>query len=144
RDIEQVASLPRLVIVVDEFAALLALDPELHALFADLAARGRSLGVHLVLCTQRPAGAVRDAVLANAELRISLRVNNRADSEAVIGTAAAAELPARPRGRAAVRLPGRPVQLVQVALASAQDAAVVAARWAGAPPPRRPWCEPLP
>ncbi|MGO7983914.1 hypothetical protein ACC691_39420, partial [Rhizobium johnstonii] len=42
----------RLVIVVDELAALLARTPELHSLFADIAARGRSLGLHLLLCTQ--------------------------------------------------------------------------------------------
>ena len=144
RDISELESLPRLVIVVDEFAAMLKLDPQLHSLFADLAARGRSLGVHLVLCTQRPAAAVRDGVLANAELRLSLRVNNRADSEAVLGSAVAAELPARPRGRAAVRLPDAEVQLVQVALAAEGAGSQVAARWPGAPPPRRPWCEPLP
>lgn len=144
RDIAELDSLARLVIVVDEFAAVMDLDPELHALFADLAARGRSLGVHLVLCTQRPAGTVRDSVLANAELRLSLRVNNRADSEAVIGSPAAAELPAAPRGRAMIRLPGAPAQLVQVALAESGDASLIADRWAGTGRPRRPWCEPLP
>ena len=101
-------ALPRLVIVVDEFAAMLADHPDLHALFADLAARGRSLGIHLVLCTQRPAGVVRDAVLANTDLRISLRVNNRADSSAVIGTDAAASIPAAARGRALLSLAGEP------------------------------------
>ena len=45
--------LPRLVIVVDEFAALLGEHPELHAVFTDVAARGRALGMHLVLGTQR-------------------------------------------------------------------------------------------
>ena len=50
-----------LVIVVDEFAAVVSDQPELHELFADLAARGRSLGLHLILCTQRPSGVVRDA-----------------------------------------------------------------------------------
>ena len=48
--------LPRLVVVVDEYRALVDRAPDLAALFGDLAARGRSLGVHLVLCTQRPAG----------------------------------------------------------------------------------------
>jgi len=99
--------LARLVVVVDEFAALVTERPELHALFADLAARGRSLGVHLVLCTQRPAGVVRDAVLANVAVRIALRVADRADSLGLIGDDAAARLPAHPRGRAVVV--GRPV-----------------------------------
>jgi DNA segregation ATPase FtsK/SpoIIIE, S-DNA-T family len=145
RSIEELTgSLPRLVIVVDEFAAMVADYPDLHAVFADLAARGRSLGLHLVLCTQRPAGSVRDAVLANAGVRISLRVNNRADSQAVVGTDAAAELPAQPRGRAFLSVAGESPRELQVALASAADAEAVAARWPGAAAPRRPWRDPLP
>ena len=144
RSIDDVRGLPRLVIVVDEFAAMLADHPDLHALFSDLAARGRSLGVHLILCTQRPAGVVRDAVLANADLRISLRVNNRADSVAVVGTDAAAEIPASARGRGVLSLPDAESRVVQFALASDSDVDRVVSRWAGSPPPRRPWCEPLP
>ncbi|MFW8745594.1 FtsK/SpoIIIE domain-containing protein, partial [Mesorhizobium japonicum] len=66
RSIDELPSgaLARLVVVVDEFAAVVSGQPELHDVFADLAARGRSLGLHLVLCTQRPAGVVRDGVLA--------------------------------------------------------------------------------
>lgn len=136
--------MPRLVIVVDEFAAMLAEFPDLHALFTDLAARGRSLGVHLILCTQRPAGVVRDSVLANADLRISLRVNNRADSDAVVGAADAAELDVSVRGRAVVRLAGSDVVHAQVALAGSEDIAQVSRRWPQSPPPRRPWRDPLP
>ena len=83
---------PRLVIVVDEFAALLGEHPELHAVFTDVAARGRALGMHLVLGTQRPSGVVRESLLANCPLRISLRVTDPADSRAVIGTDEAATL----------------------------------------------------
>ena len=133
---------PRLVIVVDEFAAMLADHPDLHTLFADIAARGRSLGVHLVLCTQRPAGVVRDSVLANADLRISLRVNNRGDSTAVVGTDAAAVLPASARGRGIIAPAGAEPASVQFAIASPADVDLVAGRWTGSP--RRPWCEPLP
>jgi S-DNA-T family DNA segregation ATPase FtsK/SpoIIIE len=136
--------LGRLVIMVDEFAAMLAEHPDLHALFADLAARGRSLGIHLVLCTQRPAGAVRDAVLANADLRISLRVNNRGDSTAVVGTDGAAAIPAESRGRALVALAGGDPEVVQFAMAGDRDLAAVVERWAGSEPARRPWIEPLP
>ncbi len=144
RDVDGVPGMPRLVIVVDEFAAMLADHSDLHALFADLAARGRSLGIHLVLCTQRPAGVVRDAVLANADLRVSLRVNNRADSSAVIGTDAAAAIPASARGRALLSLAGEPAQPIQAALATEDDARAAATRWRDVPPPRRPWVEPLP
>lgn len=144
RGIEDHSGLPRLVIVVDEFAAMLSDHPDLHALFADIAARGRSLGVHLLLCTQRPAGVVRDGVLANADLRISLRVNNRADSSAVIGSDAASRIPPQARGRALIGLAGDAPRPVQFALASERDIREVAARWADSPAPRRPWREPLP
>lgn len=139
------ARLPRLVIVVDEFAAMVAGFPELHALFSDIAARGRSLGVHLILCTQRPAGVIRDAVLANSALRISLRVNNRADSTAVIGTDAAAVLPPHSKGRAYVVTDGGDPQLAQFALVTAADVDTVAQSWAhDTYRPHRPWLDPLP
>lgn len=153
RSIEQLPDqypLPRLVIVVDEFAAMVQEFPELHELFADLASRGRSLGVHLILCTQRPAGVVRDAVLANCTLRVSLRVNNRADSIAVIGSGAAAELPRHPLGRAFLCVSGGEPQAVQVALARPADCDRIVQDWTGAASgtdahnPRRPWCDPLP
>ncbi|MDM4763482.1 FtsK/SpoIIIE domain-containing protein [Galbitalea sp. SE-J8] len=137
--------LARLVIVVDEYAAVVAGDPELHALFTDLAARGRSLGIHLVLCTQRPAGVVRDGVLANVDLRVSLRVNNRADSAAVLGTDAAAAIPAARPGRALVAVAGAEPVPVQVALATAADAHRIAAATPGPHDGvRRPWLDPLP
>jgi len=137
--------LPRLVIVVDEFAAMVAGFPDLHALFSDIAARGRSLGVHLVLCTQRPAGVIRDAVLANSALRISLRVNNRSDSSAVIGSDAAATLPATRRGRALVSTDGEEARTAQFPLVAVSDISRVAASWAGDDyRPHRPWLDPLP
>lgn len=138
-------TLPRLVIVVDEFAAMASDFPELHELFADLAARGRSLGLHLILCTQRPAGAIRDSVLANAALRVSLRVNNRADSIAVLGTTHAAELSADGPGHAFVSIGGGEPIGVRVALAAADDIARVRdIRTVGADRIRRPWCDELP
>ncbi|MET4781882.1 FtsK/SpoIIIE domain-containing protein [Glaciihabitans sp. UYNi722] len=137
--------LPRLVLVVDEFAAMVAGFPELHELFADLAARGRSLGLHLILCTQRPAGVVRDAVLANAALRISLRVNNRADSVAVIGNGDAAELSVESPGRALLSLAGSEPLPMQVARATAADVALIAGRRRSELDSiRRPWCDDLP
>jgi DNA segregation ATPase FtsK/SpoIIIE, S-DNA-T family len=144
-DLPQSKAIPRLVIVVDEFAAMAAEFPELNSLFGDLAARGRSLGIHLILCTQRPAGSIRETVLANAALRISLRVNSKADSMAVIGTDDAASLPSEPRGRALLSLSSGPPIAIQAAIAESRDIAAIAARWeAFSPVPRRPWLEPLP
>ncbi|WP_231383014.1 FtsK/SpoIIIE domain-containing protein [Cryobacterium sp. MP_M3] len=141
--------LPRLVIVVDEFATMLTAFPELHALFVDIAARGRSLGVHLILCTQRPNGVVRDALLANCNLRVSLRVNNRADSQAVLGTDAAAALPASVPGRCLISALQGDAQLCQVATTTEADLRAIVGRGAEnrsgeKPNPRRPWLDPLP
>ena len=134
--------LARLVIVVDEFAAVVSGQPELHELFADLSARGRSLGLHLVLCTQRPSGVVRDAVLANVTLRISLRVTDRGDSIAMLGSDAATRLPPAPRGRALIADGTGTVREVQLALAESGDAERFAVT--GAPPLEAMWCDPLP
>lgn len=146
RDLDELApgTLPRLVIVVDEFAALVALDPELQGVFADLAARGRSLGLHLVLGTQRPAGIVRDAVLANITVRVCLRVLEPAESSAMIGSPDAAALPAQQRGRGMLR-DAAGVREVQFALADPGTPARIAERWRWHPVPEaRSWLDPLP
>lgn len=138
--------LPRLVVVVDEFAALLGDHPELHGLFADLAARGRALGIHLILGTQRAAGVIRDNLLANCPLRISLRVTDAADSRALLGTEDAARLPGgvSGRGTAFVRRAGdaSPQQL-RIALSGPDDVAAAALK-IGHRAPRRPWLPELP
>jgi S-DNA-T family DNA segregation ATPase FtsK/SpoIIIE len=135
---------PRLVVVVDEYAALLEAHDGLHTVMADIAARGRSLGLHLILCTQRPAGVVRDSILANCALRVSLRVHSAADSVALLGTDAAAHLPARPPGRALASPAGAAPTTFQVALARESDIDLVVERWAEASTPRPPWRPPLP
>jgi len=105
---------PRLVVVVDEFATLAAELPDVLGALVDVARRGRSLGVHLVLATQRPAGAVNDDIRANTSLRLCLRTLDPADSQDVLGTATAATLPPDRPGRAWLRRGGAP-QLVQIA-----------------------------
>ena len=76
---------PSLVIVVDEFATLVKEVPDFVAGVVDIAQRGRSLGVHLILATQRPSGSVNDNILANTNLRISLRMLDASESKTVIG-----------------------------------------------------------
>lgn len=136
------ASLPRLVIVVDEFAALGASAPELLPVFAAVAARGRSLGMHLLLGTQRASGALSDDILSNCAIRVALRLSSTADSTLVIGAGAACELPRIP-GRALLSVGGEAPTALQVPLASAGDVRSVVARWPRETL-RRPWCEPLP
>ncbi|WP_448060541.1 FtsK/SpoIIIE domain-containing protein [Cellulomonas hominis] len=99
---------PALVIVVDEFAALVQEVPEFVDGMVDVAQRGRSLGLHLVLATQRPAGAIKDNLRANTNLRVALRMADEHDSTDVLGSPVAAELDPTVPGRGAVRTgPGR-------------------------------------
>ncbi|MCU1458991.1 MAG: cell division protein FtsK/SpoIIIE [Actinomycetia bacterium] len=106
-----------LVIVVDEFAALVRDVPEFVDGVVDIAQRGRSLGIHLVLATQRPNGIVSEHVRANANLRIALRVHEADDSRDVIGTADAATIPRSLPGRAFLRTGPRELVEVQCAYA---------------------------
>ncbi len=96
----------RLVIVVDEFATLVREAPSFIDGIVDLAARGRSVGMRVVLATQRPAGIVTDKMRTNIGVRMSLRVNDEADSVDIIGSRDAAHLPADVPGRGIARLPG--------------------------------------
>jgi S-DNA-T family DNA segregation ATPase FtsK/SpoIIIE len=118
---------PSLVIVVDEFATLVKEVPEFVAGMVDIAQRGRSLGIHLVLATQRPSGSVNENILANTNLRLSLRMLDVAESNAVIGSPEAADIPVPLRGRAFARLGPRELIAFQSAFAGApmdQDEAV--------------------
>ncbi|HEX2577298.1 MAG TPA: FtsK/SpoIIIE domain-containing protein, partial [Aquihabitans sp.] len=111
--------LPRLVVVVDEFATLAAELPDFVDALVGVAQRGRSLGVHLVLATQRPSGSVSESIRANTALRIALRVQSPADSADVIDVPDAARLGRAHPGRALVRLGPGELAAVQVAHASA-------------------------
>ncbi|MBX6751013.1 MAG: FHA domain-containing protein, partial [Micromonosporaceae bacterium] len=99
---------PSLVIVVDEFAALVKELPEFIDGVVDVAQRGRSLGVHLILATQRPAGVIRENLRANTNLRLALRTADENDSIDVLGTPQAAHFDPSIRGRAVSKTgPGR-------------------------------------
>ena len=92
--------LPRLVVVIDEFAAMAADLPGFLPALVGVAQRGRSLGIHLILATQRPAGVVSDEIRANTNLRIALRLQDRADAIDVVGVADPVSFPgASPGGR---------------------------------------------
>ena len=98
--------LPRLVLVIDEFRVLAEEMPDFISGLVRLAAVGRSLGIHLVLATQRPAGVISADIRANVNLRIALRVRDSADSQDVIETAHAAEISSVLPGRAILRTGG--------------------------------------
>lgn len=101
---------PSLVIVVDEFAALVQEVPDFVDGVVNVAQRGRSLGLHLILATQRPAGVIKDNLRANTNLRLALRVADEADSTDVLGTPDAASFDPSIPGRAVSRT--GPSQLV--------------------------------
>ena len=96
--------MPRLVLIIDEFAALITELPDFVTGLVDIARRGRSLGVHLVLATQRPAGVVSADIRSNTNLRIALRVTDESDSQDVIEAPDAAHIPPALPGRAYARL----------------------------------------
>jgi len=116
-----------LVIVVDEFATLVKEIPEFVAGMVDVAQRGRSLGIHLILATQRPSGSVNDNILANTNLRLSLRMLDAADSSAIIRSPEAADIPVPLRGRGFARLGPRELVPFQSAYAGAPLAAAAVA-----------------
>ncbi len=99
-----VRPLPRLVVVVDEFAALAQELPGFLSALVGIAQRGRSLGVHLVLATQRPGGVVSDDIRANTNLRLALRLHDTADARDVVDDDLPATLPRGVAGRAVLRL----------------------------------------
>ena len=84
--------MPHLLLVVDEFAELRREEPEFMQDIVSLAQVGRSLGVHLILATQKPAGTVDDRIWSNARFRLCLRVQDKQDSMDVLHNKDAAML----------------------------------------------------
>ena len=71
---------PHLFIIIDEFAELKREEPDFMKELISVAQVGRSLGVHLILSTQRPSGTVDENIWANSKFRLCLRVQDRQDS----------------------------------------------------------------
>ncbi|MGN9783549.1 FtsK/SpoIIIE domain-containing protein [Nonomuraea sp. ZG12] len=117
KDIEDYTGhpLPRLVLIIDEFAALVAELPDFVTGLVDIARRGRSLGIHLILATQRPAGVVTADIQANTSLRIALRVTEPAESADVIDMPDAAHISKSTPGRCYVKSGAGAATAVQTA-----------------------------
>ncbi|MBQ1016721.1 cell division protein FtsK [Micromonospora sp. D93] len=96
--------MPRLILVIDEFASMVRELPDFVTGLVNIAQRGRSLGIHLVLATQRPSGAVTPDIRANTNLRIALRTTDQGESRDIIDAPDAGELSPRTPGRAFARL----------------------------------------
>lgn len=112
-------AVPRLVLVIDEFATLARELPDFITGLVSIAQRGRSLGVHLVLATQRPGGVVTSDIRANTNLRIALRVIDPMESSDVIDLPDAALIPVSTPGRALARLAHRSAVPFQTAYSGA-------------------------
>ncbi|SEC06162.1 DNA segregation ATPase FtsK/SpoIIIE, S-DNA-T family [Streptomyces sp. 2224.1] len=96
--------MPRLLIVIDEFASMVRDLPDFVKGLVNIAQRGRSLGIHLILATQRPSGVVSSEIRANTNLRIALRVTDSGESQDVLNSGEAAGISQSTPGRAYVRL----------------------------------------
>jgi S-DNA-T family DNA segregation ATPase FtsK/SpoIIIE len=116
------AAPPSLLICCDEFAALTTEVPDFVDGMVNIAQRGRSLGMHMLLATQRPAGVVTANIRANTDLRIALRVSSTDDSNDIIDTPDAARISRRTPGRAWIRRTGHgTAELVQAAWVGARE-----------------------
>lgn len=102
--LNQSAHLSRLIVIVDELAALKDDVPNFIGSLVGIAQRGRSLGIHLIVATQRPGSALSADVLANANIRVALRVQSNHDSTEIVGSPVAASFSRDTPGRAALRL----------------------------------------
>lgn len=96
--------LPHLIIICDEFAELRKEQPEFISELVSISRVGRSLGIHLILATQRPSGVVDDEIKSNSSFRICLKVQGRNDSNEMIGKPDAAEITIP--GRACIQTSG--------------------------------------
>lgn len=84
--------MPHLFIISDEFAELKQQEPEFMEKLISAARIGRSLGIHLILATQKPSGVVNDQIRSNTKFRVCLKVQDRADSNDMLERPEAAEL----------------------------------------------------
>lgn len=90
--------LPHLIMFVDEFAELKQQYPEFMKELVSIARIGRSLGMHLILATQSPAGVVDDQIWDNSNFKLSLMVLDESNSSAVIKSPLAAHISNPGRG----------------------------------------------
>lgn len=84
--------LPHLFLISDEFAELKAEQPEFMKELVSTARIGRSLGIHLILATQKPSGVVDDQIWSNSKFKLALKVQDESDSNEILKTPDAAEI----------------------------------------------------
>ncbi len=115
-------ALPHLIIIVDEFAELKAEQPEFMKELISAARIGRSLGVHLILATQKPSGQVNEQIWSNSRFKLCLKVQSQEDSNEVIKSPLAAEI--KEPGRAYLQVGNNEIfELFQSAYSGASEKA---------------------
>lgn len=113
-------ALPHLIIIVDEFAELKAEQPEFMKELISAARIGRSLGVHLILATQKPSGQVNEQIWSNSRFKLCLKVQSQGDSNEVIKSPLAAEI--KEPGRAYLQVGNNEIfELFQSAYSGASE-----------------------
>ncbi len=113
------APLPHLILIIDEFAELKAEQPEFMKEVISAARVGRSLGIHLILATQKPAGVIDDQIWSNSRFKLCLKVQSKSDSNEVLKSPLAAEI--REPGRAYLQVGNNEIfELFQSAYSGAQ------------------------
>lgn len=108
-------AIPHLIIVIDEFRMLVDDAPEVLRELMRIASIGRSLGIHLVMATQRPQGALTADIRANVTSSIALRVQSDMESVDIIGSKDASAIRVDTPGRAYLARGTEPVQEFQAA-----------------------------
>lgn len=120
REGETKIQLPHLIIIVDEFAELKAEQPEFMKELISAARIGRSLGVHLILATQKPSGQVNEQIWSNSRFKICLKVQSSQDSNEVLKSPLAAEI--KEPGRAYLQVGNNEIfELFQSAYSGRQE-----------------------
>ncbi|WP_249872489.1 type VII secretion protein EssC [Oceanobacillus saliphilus] len=84
--------MPHLFLISDEFAELKSEQPDFMKELVSTARIGRSLGIHLILATQKPSGVVDDQIWSNSKFKLALKVQNESDSNEILKTPDAAEI----------------------------------------------------
>lgn len=84
--------IPHLFLISDEFAELKKEQPDFMSELVSAARIGRSLGIHLILATQKPSGVVDDQIWSNSKFKLALKVQNESDSNEVLKTPDAAKI----------------------------------------------------
>ncbi len=107
--------LPNLFIIIDEFAELAKEHPTFMDGLVSVVQKGRSLGVYLILATQKPTGSVNPNIWSNLKFRICLRVASLQDSRDMLGRSEAALLPSTIPGRAYFQIGSEIFELFQSA-----------------------------